>query len=276
MAQECLRLSWRFTGIIDFKGKSYLFGLNYYLNWAETPIHHDAAPLPWPISPTVPTAPSRHCHSGTLRECSKWEPLSSYLRVEGETIAWESRLKRDRDMPFDWAPGARTAKDPQTGMYIMPVAVRAHVHVAGVDFGRKGPKTFKVSVAGAAPGRMIEVRSAHNRRHIDRDCRGAHNRAASTCRTVTVPSASVTAMQDVYLVLSAHGHQSASTTGSSNRPVCHLPNAGLERVRMSISTVAAWFAILPSSCTYTMRLPQPSSSDVRRLQHICAVDTSAV
>jgi hypothetical protein len=210
MAQECLRLSWRFTGIIDFKGKSYLFGLNYYLNWAETPIHHDAAPLPWPISPTVPTAPSRHCHSGTLRECSKWEPLSSYLRVEGETIAWESRLKRDRDMPFDWAPGARTAKDPQTGMYIMPVAVRAHVHVAGVDFGRKGPKTFKVSVAGAAPGRMIEVRSAHNRRHIDRDCRGAHNRAASTCRTVTVPSASVTAMQDVYLVLSAHGHQSAS------------------------------------------------------------------
>jgi hypothetical protein len=133
------------------------------------------------------------------------EPLSPYRRVEAETIAWESRLKRDRDMPFDWAPGVRSARDPRTGMYITPVAARAYMQVAGVDFGRKGPKTFMVSVASEVPGGKIEVRVGSPEGPLIATVEVPATGAASAWRTVTVPAANVTGVQDVYLVLNAHG-----------------------------------------------------------------------
>ena len=191
-------------GIIDFKGKSYVFGLNYRLNWAETPIHRErrsvnVAEFTYRPDGTIPTLPFWNTTG-----VQQVERLSPYRRVEAETMAWESRLKRDRDMPFDWAPGVRSARDPRTGMYITPVAARAYMQVAGVDFGRKGPKTFMVSVASEAPGGKIEE-GRFAGRHVDRNRRGAATGAASAWRTVTVPAANVTGVQDVYLVLNAHG-----------------------------------------------------------------------
>src|SRR5205814_10047730 len=49
-------------GIIDFKGKSYVFRLNYRLNWAETPIHRErrsvnVAGFTYGPDGTIPTLP---------------------------------------------------------------------------------------------------------------------------------------------------------------------------------------------------------------------------
>jgi hypothetical protein len=192
-------------GIIDFKGKSYVFGLNYRLNWAETPIHHErrsvnVADFTYRPDGTIPTLPFWNTTG-----VQQLEPLSPYRRVEAETIAWESRLKRDRDMPFDWAPGVRSARDPRTGMYITPVAARAYVQVAGVDFGRKGPKMFTASVASEAPGGKIEVRAGSPEGTLIATVEVPATGGASAWRSVTVPAANVTGVQDVYLVLNAHG-----------------------------------------------------------------------
>jgi alpha-L-arabinofuranosidase len=44
-------------------------------------------------------------------------------------------------------------------MYAYPAASAAFVKVAGADFGKRPPKTFKASVASAATGGRLDVRS---------------------------------------------------------------------------------------------------------------------
>jgi hypothetical protein len=78
--------------------------------------------------------------------------------------------------------------------------------VAGVDFGRKGPKTFKVSVASEVSGGKIEVRAGSPQGRLIATVEVPATGAVSAWRTVTVPAANVTGTQDVYLVLNAHGH----------------------------------------------------------------------
>lgn len=182
-----------------------MFGHNYRLNWSQSPVHHErrsviVADFTYRPDGTIPTLPFWNTTG-----VQQVETLSPYRRVEAETIAWESRLKRDRDMPFDWAPGVRSAKDARTGMYITPVAARGYVQVAGVDFGKKAPKAIKVSVASEAPGGKIEVRvgspEGTSIATIDVPATGG----TTAWRTVTAASASVTGVQDLYFVLNAHG-----------------------------------------------------------------------
>lgn len=85
------------------------------------------------------------------------EPLNPYARVEAETIAWTSRLKRDRDRPYIWAPGVTTAGDAQSGVYVTRIKDRSYIKVAGVDFG-KGASRFIANVRNSTPGAKIELR----------------------------------------------------------------------------------------------------------------------
>ena len=144
-------------GIIDFKGGSYLFGFNYRLNFAMTPIHHERR--------SVTVTKFTYNPDGTIPNQPWWddkgaEQLSTvdpYGRVEAETIAWTSRIKRDRDRPYDWAPGVTTAQDDRVGVYVTRITDRSYIKVAGVDFGA-GARTFTASLANGMPGSIIELR----------------------------------------------------------------------------------------------------------------------
>ena len=148
-------------GIVDYKGGSYLFGFSYELNFALTPIHHERR--------SVSVAKFDYNADGTIPNLGWWdktsapqiEALNPYNRVEAETIAWTSRIKRDRDRPYIWAPGVTTAQNARTGVYVTGVTDRSYIKVAGVDFGRAGAKTFVASVANGVPGSAIEL-------HVDR------------------------------------------------------------------------------------------------------------
>jgi hypothetical protein len=145
-------------GIIEYKGKPYVFGFNYRLNFADTPIHRERR--------SITLAKLEYRPDGTIPMLPWWEPagveqvgtLSPYGRVEAETIAWTSRVKRDRDREIDWAPGIKTAKSDKVGMYITRVTDRTYIKVAGVDFGSRGASTFSAQVASAAKGGKIELR----------------------------------------------------------------------------------------------------------------------
>jgi arabinoxylan arabinofuranohydrolase len=144
-------------GIIDYKGGSYVFGFSYEHNFALTPIHHERR--------SVSVARFEYNADGTIPNLHWWDKVSApqigtldpYKRVEAETIAWTSRIRRDRDRPYDWAMGVTTAQDDRTGVYVTRATDRSYIKVAGVDFGKAGARTFVATVANARPGAAIEL-----------------------------------------------------------------------------------------------------------------------
>ena len=109
-------------GIIDYKGKSYVFGLNYDILRLETPEHHERR--------SVSVAEMHYNADGTIREVPYWkdtrlvqiEPLCPYRRVEAETMAWGYGLK--------------TAKRSDGAIYVTAIDDADTLVVRGVDFGK--------------------------------------------------------------------------------------------------------------------------------------------
>lgn len=145
-------------GIIDYKGDSYLFGFNYELNFAVTPIHHErrsvtVAKFNYNADGTIP-----NLHWWDVTSAPQLEALNPYKRTEAETIAWTSRIKRNRDRSYGWAPGVTTAGDPQRGIYVTRTLDRTYIKVAGVAFGSAGASRFFASVANGTPRSAMELR----------------------------------------------------------------------------------------------------------------------
>ncbi|KRA65677.1 carbohydrate-binding protein [Caulobacter sp. Root656] len=187
-------------GIIDYKGGSYVFGFHYELNFALTPVHHERR--------SVSVAKFDYNADGTIPNLGWWDKTSApqigtlnpYERVEAETIAWTSRLKRDRDRPYAWAPGVTTAQDDRTGVYVTRVTDRSYVKVAGVAFGQAGAKAFVARIANAAPDARMELRLDG----VDGPMIGAlavgTAGAQGSWREWTVPVSGATGTRDLYMV----------------------------------------------------------------------------
>ncbi len=130
-------------GIIDYKGSSYVFGLNYYLMNMETFKHHERR--------SVMVAKMHYNPDGTIQEVPYWtetvleqiEPFNPYRRVEAETMAWGFGLKTEK--MFD-GKIALTSIDNNESLC-----------VRGVDFG-KGAKKFTASIACVVEGSFIDIR----------------------------------------------------------------------------------------------------------------------
>ncbi len=125
-------------GIIDFRGKSYLF-------------YHTAL-LPGGGSYGRSTAIEEFTYNadGTIPNIniSKEGPkavgtLNPYKRTEAETIAWAAKCK--------------TSTDAQTGVYVSDIKKGGFVKVKSVDFGSAAPKTFTASLAAGLDGGILEV-----------------------------------------------------------------------------------------------------------------------
>lgn len=135
-------------GIIDYKGKSYVFGLNYDLLRLETPNHHERR--------SVSASEMKYRADGTIEQISYFKdtkleqihPFNPYRRVEAETMAWGLGLKTKK-----LHSGAIVVNNVDRGETLM---------VQGVDFGKKGAKKITASVASAKGGSTIEV-------HLDND-----------------------------------------------------------------------------------------------------------
>lgn len=134
-------------GIIDYKGKSYVFGLNYDLMHLETFDHHERR--------SVSVAEMHYNPDGTIQEVPYWldtvleqiEPLNPYRRIEAETMAWGYGLK--------------TEKSKEGGIYVTRIDDQDTLRVRGVDFGKKGAKQFIASVASDKGNCAIEVHLDH-------------------------------------------------------------------------------------------------------------------
>ena len=131
-------------GIIDYKGKSYCFGLNYDILRLITPEHSERR--------SVSVAEMNYRPDGTIEELPYFadcyvkqiENFDPYRRVEAETMAWGYGLK--------------TKKQNLRNMTVADVDNDEYIQVRGVDFGKKGAKKFTVNASCPGQGGEIEIR----------------------------------------------------------------------------------------------------------------------
>jgi len=194
-------------GIIDYKGHSYLFGFNYELNFALTPIHHERR--------GVTVARFDYGADGSIPDLGWWdrtnapriESLDPYGGVEAETIAWTSRLKRDRDRPFSWAPGVTTEKSARVGIHVTRITDRSYIKVAGVDFKTPGARGFRANVASAGPGGTIELRLDAADGPLIGTLRVSATGGTDEWRTLSAPVSGASGTHDLFLVFRGAGEE---------------------------------------------------------------------
>jgi len=133
-------------GIIDFKGKSYVFGFNYKLNWELTDVHRERR--------SVCVAEMTYNPDGTIQKLPWWNDegvaqvgtFSPYAQVEAATICYEKGVKT---LPRG---------EGKQGVFVNVTENGAYIKLKGVDFGDKGAARFNARLAAAAEGSSITLR----------------------------------------------------------------------------------------------------------------------
>lgn len=125
-------------GIIDFKGKSYLFyhtallpgGGSYGRSSAIEEFKYNSDGT----IPAIQISKEGVMPAGTL---------NPYQRNEAETIAWAHKCK--------------TGMDAKTGVYVSDIRTGGYIKLRSVDFGSTSPKSFSASLAAGLGGGILEV-----------------------------------------------------------------------------------------------------------------------
>jgi arabinoxylan arabinofuranohydrolase len=132
-------------GIIDYKGKTYVFGFNFELNWEISPVKRERR--------SVCVAEMTYNADGTIQKVPWWTKegvpqvgtFNPFARVDAATICYSEGIKtlpRGGDQP---------------GVYVNATENGAYIKIKGVDFGSRATN-FLASVAGLAEGSTITLR----------------------------------------------------------------------------------------------------------------------
>ena len=132
-------------GIIDFKGKSYVFGFNYNLNWKVTDVHRERR--------SVCVAEMAYNPDGTIPKLPWWNEagvaqvgtFNPYAQVDAATICFEMSVK------------TKPRGGGQPGVYVTATENGAYIKVKGVDFD-DGATNFLARVAAATDGATLTMR----------------------------------------------------------------------------------------------------------------------
>jgi arabinoxylan arabinofuranohydrolase len=129
-------------GIVDYKGNSYCFGLNYELLWITQSNKVERR--------SVAVEKITYNADGTIQKLPFWSDtgvsqigtLNPYDQTEAETICWAWQVK--------------TEECNEGGMDVCNIENGDYIKVKGVDFGN-GATSFDARVASAASGGTIEI-----------------------------------------------------------------------------------------------------------------------
>ena len=128
------------AGIMDYKGKSYVFGLNYDLLKLETNTHYERR--------SVSVAEMHYNEDGTIQEVPYWADtkleqigtFNPFRKVEAETMAWGYGLK--------------TAPNADKSLSVVDVNNGEYICVRGVNFGKNKAHRFEVSALPLEGGNL--------------------------------------------------------------------------------------------------------------------------
>lgn len=127
-------------GIMDYKGKSYVFGLNYDLLKLETNTHYERR--------SVSVAEMHYNEDGTIQEVPYWADtkleqigtFNPFRKVEAETMAWGYGLK--------------TAPNADKSLSVVDMNNGEYICVRGVNFGKNKARRFEVSALPLEGGNL--------------------------------------------------------------------------------------------------------------------------
>lgn len=127
-------------GIMDYKGKSYVFGLNYDLLKLETNTHYERR--------SVSVAEMHYNEDGTIQEVPYWADtkleqigtFNPFRKVEAETMAWGYGLK--------------IAPNADKSLSVVDVNNGEYICVRGVNFGKNKARRFEVSALSLEGGNL--------------------------------------------------------------------------------------------------------------------------
>ncbi len=126
-------------GIIDFKGKSYLF------------YHTGLLPKGGSYGRSSAIEEFKFNADGTIPSINMTKDgakpvgvLNPYQRNEAETIAWSEKCS--------------TKESKAIGVYVSDIRTGGFIKVKAVDFGKSSPKEFSASIASGLDGGILEVR----------------------------------------------------------------------------------------------------------------------
>jgi hypothetical protein len=192
-------------GIIDYKGGHYVFGFNYRLNFADTPVHRERR--------SITVAKFDYNADGTIPNLPWWNregvaqlgALDPYARVEAETIAWTSRVQGKWDHPIDWVPGIKTEKT-EAGVHLTRITDQTYVKVAGVDFGN-GAASVTARVASGGPGGKIEIHLDSTSGPLIATVAVANTGGWQAWQTATAPVTGAAGKHDLFFVFKGRNDQ---------------------------------------------------------------------
>jgi hypothetical protein len=139
-------------GIIDYKGKAYVFGFNYAINNSLTTVHRERR--------SVCLAEMTYNTDGTIKKLPWWGGnlpvtgvaqvgnLNPYDTTQAEMICFEKGVRTE------------VCKDSNGGIDVDSIHNGDYIKVAGADFGSGSASKFIARVASATSGGNIEI-------HID-------------------------------------------------------------------------------------------------------------
>ncbi|KDN53685.1 carbohydrate-binding protein [Flavobacterium seoulense] len=127
------------AGIVDYKKNSYFF------------YHNDALPGGHSYDRSVAVEQFSYNADGTIPKLKMTEAgivkgvgtLNPYKRTEAETIAFSK--------------GIKVVEDKERGVIVTAIHNGDYIKVRDVDFGKKGPSSFKASAASRYNGGNIEI-----------------------------------------------------------------------------------------------------------------------
>jgi arabinoxylan arabinofuranohydrolase len=174
-------------GLVDFKGKTYLF------------YHNGALPGGGGFTRSVCVDEAKFNADGSLARIKPSaggiekavHNINPYVKVEAETIAWEE--------------GIEIASDSKAGIYVTDIDNGDYIKIRSVDFN-KGAKLFEANVA-ASTGGSIEIRLDKPDGTLAGTCVTKPGAGTDDWRTASAKVTNITGLHDVYLVFKgSNGH----------------------------------------------------------------------
>jgi len=189
------RSSGNHPGIIDYKGKSYVFGFNYAILKQTMSKHYERRSIC--LENLIYNA------DGTIQKLPFWsknvmqlDVLSPYQRTEAETMAYSEGLKTD--MVTEWERSGRNNKKIGDRIFVTSIHNGDYIKVQGINLS-KGASTVDVCVASLYGGK-IEIHTDK----IDGPIMGTINVTTSgegdSWKTITTPVKNIKGVHDLFFV----------------------------------------------------------------------------
>ena len=191
------RSSGNHPGIVDFKGKSYVFGFNYAILKQTMSKHYERR--------SICLEELSYNSDGTIQKLPFWSKnasqigtLNPFERVEAETMAYSEGLKTATETEWErnvsWDKGKKIAER----IFLTSINNGDFTKIQGVDFG-EGATSVDVSIASLSGGK-IEFRTGKLDgpllATIDVTAKGE----GDLWKTISTPVKKIKGVHDLYIV----------------------------------------------------------------------------